>query len=43
MGKRGSKTKFTDVYCLNQDCKLSSISGKDNIVDNGFCCKKIRI
>ena len=35
MGKRGAKPKFTDVYCPNQDCKFSSISGKDNIVGNG--------
>ena len=35
MGKRGAKPKFTDVYCPNQDCKFSSISGKGNIVGNG--------
>ena len=35
MGKQGAKPKFTDVYCLNQDCKFSSISGKGNIVGNG--------
>ena len=35
MGKRGAKPKFTDVYCPNQDCKLSSISGKGNIVGKG--------
>ena len=35
MGKRGAKSKFTDVYCPNQDCKFSSISWKGNIVGNG--------
>ena len=35
MQKQGAKLKFTDVYCPNQDCKFSSISGKSNIVGKG--------
>ena len=34
MGNRGAKPKFTDVYCPNQNCKFSSISGEDNIIGN---------
>ena len=35
MGKRGSKPKFTDVYCPNQYCKFYGIPGKGNVVGNG--------
>ena len=46
MGKRGAKPKFTDeftdVYCPNQDCKFSSISGKDNIVGKAHIKSKTR-
>ena len=35
MGKRGSKPKFTDISCPNQDCKFYGIFGKGNIIGNG--------
>jgi transposase-like protein len=35
MGKRGSKPKFTDVFCPNQYCKFYGIPGKGNVVGNG--------
>jgi len=35
MGKRGPKSKFTDVACPNKNCKLHGISGKGNVVGNG--------
>jgi len=31
-GKRGPKSKFTDVACPNKNCKLHGISGKGNVV-----------
>ena len=37
MGKRGSKPKFTDVSCPNQDCKFYGISRKGNVIGNGTC------
>jgi hypothetical protein len=35
MGKRGSKPKFTDGSCPNQDCKFYGIYRKGNIIGNG--------
>lgn len=30
MGKRGAKSEFTGVSCPNKDCKLYSLTGKEN-------------
>src|SRR5664279_4467705 len=35
MGKRGPKSKFTDVACPNKDCEDHGVAGHGNIVGNG--------
>ena len=35
MGKRGPKSKFTDVVCPNIACKDHGIAGHGNIMGNG--------
>ena len=35
MGKRGPKSKFTDVACPNEACKDYGIAGHGNIMGNG--------
>lgn len=35
MGKRGKAPKFSDIFCLNQQCELYGEVGKGNIVSNG--------
>jgi transposase-like protein len=35
MGKRGPKSKFTDVACPNKDCKDRGVTGNGNISGNG--------
>jgi ribosomal protein S27E len=35
MGKRGPKSKFTDVACPNQDCEDHGVAGHGNIIGNG--------
>lgn len=51
MGKRGPKSRFTDVSCINKECIKFGICGEGNIVGNGtsvvnghtvqrYCCKE---
>jgi ribosomal protein S27E len=35
MGKRGPKSKFTDVVCPNEACKYHGVAGQGNIIGNG--------
>ena len=35
MGKRGPKSKFTDVACPNEACKDHGVTGHGNIMGNG--------
>ena len=35
MGKRGPKSKFTDVACPNESCRDHLVTGKGNVVGNG--------
>ena len=35
MGKRGPKSKFTDVSCPNEACKDHGVAGHGNISGNG--------
>jgi transposase-like protein len=35
MVKRGPKSKFTDVACLNEACKDHGVAGHENIMGNG--------
>ena len=35
MGKRGPKSKFTDVACPNEACKDHGVTGQGNIMGNG--------
>ncbi len=35
MGKRGPKSKFTDVGCPNKSCTDHLVIGKGNIIGNG--------
>ena len=35
MGKRGPKSKFTDVACPNEACKDYGVAGHGNIIGNG--------
>jgi len=35
MGKRGPKSKFTDVACPNEACKDHGVAGHGNIAGNG--------
>jgi len=35
MGKRGPKSKFTNVACPNKACKDHSVAGHGNIAGNG--------
>ena len=34
MGKRGPKSKFTDVACPNEACKDHGVTGQGNIMGN---------
>jgi transposase-like protein len=36
MGKRGPKSKFTDVACPNEACKDYSVAGHDHIMSNSI-------
>jgi len=31
MGKRGAKSKFTDVSCPNKECKLYGVTGRASL------------
>src|SRR5660397_289667 len=35
MGKRGPKSKFTDIACPNKACKDHGVAGCGNIIGNG--------
>jgi len=35
MGKRGPKSKFTDIACPNEACKDHGVAGHENIAGNG--------
>src|SRR5660398_230835 len=35
MGKRGPKSRFTDVACPNKDCEEHGVAGHGNIIGNG--------